>query len=554
MKRLRMSSLVLVLLGILACSGGGSSVAPTSAPTGLPTPTPTTTPTPTPTGPIPGDVIWTSDLSTNPLLGNTLKGITWLQPGPDGKNCIQVELPSTSTLSNYTTSFPFDITPYRGMQILFEVTFKAENVTTPDHTWKGIVCELSNESATAGTQFASYTNAWGTWDWKTFQGGMNIPVDAANGKIYVGLQGCTGKAWITDWKIRMVRKAPTRPAVDPQWKPTRSPAMRGVMHSGAAYGAYVANNLKDLSKWKVNIVRWIMGTDQATAADPKLYDAWLDGRLVDLAKALVDAKTSGIKLTVDLHSAPGGRRADGSNVMFYDAASQDHFIAVWQKIATRFKGNASIYAYDLVNEPSQSGFVPAGLQDWRNLQIKAAKAIRAIDATTPICIAVDGYDEPNYFDWMDPVDVPGIIYTVHMYRPMEFTHQGVTDVWDPSGNYPKVKYPGTLNGKPFTKDTLRTYLKPVRDFQLANKVPIYVGEFSAIRWAEGAATYLEDLTSLYEEYGWDWSYHAFREWPGWSLEAENLPYPATRNDYVPATTTDRMLKIRYWFEQNTSAY
>ena len=25
---------------------------------------------------------------------------------------------------------------------------------------------------------------------------------------------------------------------------------------------------------------------------------------------------------------------------------------------------------------------------------------------------------------------------------------------------------------------------------------------------------------LFKEYGWDWTYHAFREWDGWSVEHE----------------------------------
>ncbi len=49
---------------------------------------------------------------------------------------------------------------------------------------------------------------------------------------------------------------------------------------------------------------------------------------------------------------------------------------------------------------------------------------------------------------------------------------------------------------------------------------IYVGEFSAIAWAPGADAYLRDCISLFEEYGWDWTYHAFREWAGWSVEHE----------------------------------
>ena len=49
---------------------------------------------------------------------------------------------------------------------------------------------------------------------------------------------------------------------------------------------------------------------------------------------------------------------------------------------------------------------------------------------------------------------------------------------------------------------------------------MYLGEFSAIRWAPGdsAYNYLQDLIDIFEEHGWDWAYHAFREWDGWSVE------------------------------------
>ena len=61
-------------------------------------------------------------------------------------------------------------------------------------------------------------------------------------------------------------------------------------------------------------------------------------------------------------------------------------------------------------------------------------------------------------------------------------------------------------------------LQAVRDFQQRHDAVIYIGEFSAIIWAEGAERYLADCIAIFEEYGWHWSYHAFREWDGWSVE------------------------------------
>lgn len=142
---------------------------------------------------------------------------------------------------------------------------------------------------------------------------------------------------------------------------------------------------------------------------------------------------------------------------------------------------------------------------------------------------------------MKPVDIPRVVYQVHMYHPIVFTHQ---KVFDPK--QAECRYPGVIDGIPTDKETLRKKLQPVRDFQLAYNVPIYVGEFSAIRWAPGACEYLRDCIDIFEEYGWDWSYHAFREWDGWSVE-----HGSDMNNRNPSPTpTDRQRLLRGWFEKN----
>ena len=67
-----------------------------------------------------------------------------------------------------------------------------------------------------------------------------------------------------------------------------------------------------------------------------------------------------------------------------------------------------------------------------------------------------------------------------------------------------------IEGKPRDKDALRRVLQPLRDWQRDYAVQIYLGEFSAIRWApeDSAYRYLRDCIELFEEFGWDWSYHA----------------------------------------------
>ena len=52
--------------------------------------------------------------------------------------------------------------------------------------------------------------------------------------------------------------------------------------------------------------------------------------------------------------------------------------------------------------------------------------------------------------------------------------------------------------------------------------------------------------SRFNEYGWDWTYHAFREWDGWSVEHGSDP-----KDRDPAAEpTDRQRLLLGWFGKN----
>lgn len=126
-----------------------------------------------------------------------------------------------------------------------------------------------------------------------------------------------------------------------------------------------------------------------------------------------------------------------------------------------------------------------------------------------------------------------------MYVPHQFTHQGVYS------KTPGLSYPGAIEGKPWDKAALRRVLQPVRDWQRDYGVHMYIGEFSAIRWApdDSAFRYLRDCIDVFEEFGWDWSYHAFREWDGWSVE-----HGSDKDDHArSATPNSRERLLREWF-------
>jgi endoglucanase len=291
--------------------------------------------------------------------------------------------------------------------------------------------------------------------------------------------------------------------------------MRGAMSSTS----FSAADFTAFGRYKGNLMRWqIMrnwgGVD--TERDLVKWNAWFESKLTELDQVLVAAKANGFKIIIDMHTPPGGRHTDRSMAMFYEQVYNDRFLAAWQEVAVRYEGNDAVWAYDLVNEPSQSSVTPPAGLDSHTTQLKAANAIRAIDPTTPIIYEPYnigpqyGTDEWSYGRGVVPLPLPNILYEVHPY----------------SYRYLNNCYPGTMTDKIIYNKTYEQshFLQQVRTWQLANGSPkIFVGEFSipVSQKQCGAVQYLKDQIDIFESFGWDWTYHAFREAPDWSLEASD---------------------------------
>jgi endoglucanase len=283
----------------------------------------------------------------------------------------------------------------------------------------------------------------------------------------------------------------------------------------------------------------------ADTGDLAAYDKWLAETLDHVDRLLPVCAELGILVLIDLHTPPGGRIA-GEEVcrIFQEKRFQDRFLTAWEEMARRYRDKPAVWGYDLVNEPVE-GMVPEGLMDWQALAEAAAKRVRAIDPKRAIVVEPAPWGGPEAIVNLDPIGVPGVVYSVHMYQPHKFTHQGVYD--NPSG----IAYPGVVEGRAWEKESLRKALQPARDFARDYGVHLYIGEFSAIRWAPGesARDWLRDVIDIMEENGWDWAYHAFREWDGWSVEHGPDPKDRTR----AKTPTSRETLLRSWYAKNARA-
>ncbi len=471
--------------------------------------------------------------------------------GGQGGQAVLIEQPLSAGLGTRAIELPLPVAKMRGARLDFRASIKAEDVAVPPQVYNGVKFMLVTEGP-SGKQYPAHEHLWGTFGWTPEHFRVVVPADATRATLVLGLEATTGRVWFRDVSVTVSARpfagGPVAPAGRVYTGHSDIPRLRGAMISPDVTAA----DLHVLGgQWHANLVRWQLYWVTPDGRydgwrDPKAYDAWLEGALKHLDALLPVCRREGLRVVVDLHTPPGGNILLPGYAwpLFQERAYQDKFAQVWDKIARRYKGNQTVWGYDLANEPIE-GDMADGLLDWHALATRTALAVRRIDPDHALIVEPGpggGYDQLPYFA---PLPVPGVVYSVHMYEPSAFTMQGVTPDL-PTG----VAYPGRINGALWDRAQMARSLQVVADYQRHYHVAIYIGEFSAIRWAPGAREWLGDAISIFEKNGWDWSYHAFREWQGWSVE-----YGPDKNATAPsATPTDRELLLRSWYAKNVNPH
>lgn len=376
---------------------------------------------------------------------------------------------------------------------------------------------------------------------------VKIPKNAQNATLLLGLQNAKGKVSFKNLKVASLEEKssfeiPENFKCEYSEKLKNSPRLRGFMSPVLLK----ASDIRDMSDWGANVLRFQLnrhwnGVD--VNRDIAEFSAWVDEKIAEIKKVSALASQLGVRIIVDMHTPVGGRFGDKEMRMFHEKQYADAFVEIWRKIALSLKGDPAVFAYDLINEPLQNS--PAEAEDFLSLQYRAALAIRQIDSNIPIIVAANNWDSPDAFETLKPLPLRDIIYQVHMYVPFEYTHQKVH-----KQNMETLPYPLTLKGVRYDSSELERVFKHVIAFQEKYGAKIYAGEFSAIRWAPNADKYISDCIEIFEKYNWDWSYHAFREWQGWSVEVGENYEDSSKS----LSDTKRKLVLLKAFEKNKTSF
>jgi len=260
-----------------------------------------------------------------------------------------------------------------------------------------------------------------------------------------------------------------------------------------------SHDLRSLLEAKANLIRYELADPAAGTLSDLGYKAWVSSHM-DHVKNVVAPLLQEFqaKMVFDIHTPPGGVDVTGKLPvfrMFTDRAwARETLKDVCKTVTTAYKGVDFVRAIEPMNEPHGTA------SDIISIYKECLTEIRKIDRDKSVIVSTP-YGHPNTVKDLILYPFRRVWYTIHMYTPLTLTHQGVYDY--PVGpTYPSETY---------DKSKMIKTLKPIREFQKKTGVNIFIGEFSCSNFTDETSRYryLRDCISLFEQYGFQWTYHAW---------------------------------------------
>ncbi|MFT6870314.1 carbohydrate-binding protein [Polaribacter sp.] len=260
-------------------------------------------------------------------------------------------------------------------------------------------------------------------------------------------------------------------------------------------------DIDSIASWGYNSVRLAMHYNLFTPPienEPVSGEnTWLNTGFEMVDELLTWCEANEIYLILDMHAAPGGQGEDAAISDYDDTKpslweselNKNKTVALWGKLAERYKDKEWIGGYDLINEinwPLEGSVI-------RDLYVKITNAIRAHDASH--IIFIEGNWFANDFSGLTPPWDSNIVYSPHKY----WTYNDTASIqW-------------------------------VLDLREQHNVPLWIGESG-----ENSNVWYTEAINLFEDnnIGWAW-------WPWKRIETVVSPFSINSNLKYEAI-------INYW--------
>jgi hypothetical protein len=219
----------------------------------------------------------------------------------------------------------------------------------------------------------------------------------------------------------------------------RIDSLIGAKRTVEFYDAWLANgtrkiDIDSMRSWGFNSVRlpmhynlYTLPVEQEPVAGS---NTWLDKGFAMTDSLLRWCEANRLYLILDLHAAPGGQGndlniSDGDTTkpsLWESEANKQKTIALWKKLAERYKDEPWIGAYDIINEPNwgfadtlndRNGLQEKGNEPLKKLMVDITAAIREVDKKHIVIIEGNGWGN-NYNGIFPPWD-KNMVVSYHKY-------------------------------------------------------------------------------------------------------------------------------------------
>jgi len=250
-------------------------------------------------------------------------------------------------------------------------------------------------------------------------------------------------------------------------------------------------------------------------------DTPVKSRIAHLDRAVNLAKQNNLKFILDLHECPGHDFADSTHSpvqkLFADEAYIKKAEKIWACLSERY-GEHGHVLFETLNEP-----VAPSAKIWNVIKDRLCREIRRHAPKSAIITGSNMWNWPSTFPDLTPFDDDNVIYSVHFYEPLLFTHQNAAWLHEPETKivrtYPSDYCPGftrkydlVMSAGAWDRDRMVREFSPVNDFRKKYGVPVICNEFGVYTPVELEAQlrWYDDLLSVLKEMEIGFSYWNYK--------------------------------------------
>lgn len=195
---------------------------------------------------------------------------------------------------------------------------------------------------------------------------------------------------------------------------------------------------------------------------------------------------------------------------------QDHYIRMWQKVASRFKDDPYVIGYDLMNEPWGGDLVRAFI----NGEFERTDLARFYERLIPGIREAD----PEKYIFFEPAPAPVTFGAPSFLPQVRDTRASQRLVYAPHMYPYSLHEGGNYNAQ--DKRNLKDWERERKKDQRTHKgAPLLCGEFGVSPSSAGFDEFLNDIHSMFDRNLWHWAYWS-NDRGGWSpLNADRTETP-----------------------------